>query len=340
MQETEEKIVIAQSVLLRAICNAVVVVSVFVHLSACTSHLPMQVTNWLAARKTESLEGWETVTVGGKPLMESLGPRVALVIVNLDSVSVELDDSGLSIQGKGKGTGTVGSAVPVTGDGYFLTAAHNLDDAEKLHLVVGLSETEGRARVDGVPARIVWKSRVASWKDDDWSPGEPMPVMDFAIIHSDAGQLPPLAPFALAGETPQVGEAVIIAGWPFVHLEDFKNGARLAAGKIVSVHKQDARGSSPAFVAVRHDTPFVIGDSGGPLLDRQGNLIGINCTLNFTASRWQNFAIRLGHRPSALEDLNYFATSTMPHPNWLWEVIRNDRLQRQTDAATSERQGR
>ena len=318
-------------VLLQAIRIAVLFASLSLLFSGCAGHFPLQVGNWLAARKAESLKDWEAVTVAGTPLMESLGPRVALVLVNFDSVSVEVDDSGLSVI---KGIDEVrwrgfGSAVPVTDDGYFLTAAHVVDDTEKLHLVVGLSGTDGRRRVEGVPARVVWTSEGLWGKDDDGAPGEAMPELDFAIVHSEADQLPPLVPFPLAGKVPEMDESAISAGWPIIFFEDFSNGARLAAGKIVAVDRQKAYGPLPAFLTVRHDAPFVFGDSGGPLLDRKGNLVGINSTFHFTASWWQVIAVLLGHRPQDTEELNYLADAYMPDPNWLWQVIADDRERRQ-----------
>ena len=322
-------------VLLRILGLVFVTAIALVLLSGCTNSFYWRLTDRIAASKAESLKDWETVTLGSRSLMESLGSRVALVMVNFDSVSVELDDSGLSIQGERSRQGGLGSAVPVSDDGYFLTAAHNIDNAEKLHLVVGLSESDGRVQAKGVPARIVWMPRIFSRGDEYQPPTKANRDMDFAIIHSDAGLLPPLAPFTLSGEDSRIDESVIIVGWPVLHFEDFRNGARLAAGKIVSVHRPDARGSAPVFVDVVHDAPFVMGDSGGPLLDRKGNLIGINSTLAFKVSRWQYFAMLLGHRPSKLEELGYSATAKIPDPEWLWEVIDRDRLQRNAGSTTS-----
>ena len=321
--------------LLRATCLCLSVGLVLAFLSGCTSHYLRQTFDTIAEKKSESLRGWEAVTIGGNPLMESLGPRVAMLMGNFDAVSIEIDGPELAIQGKGTGVGNIGSAVPISIDGYFLTAAHNIPDGANLHMVLGLSTTNARTRAEGIPARLVWKSSIPSKLDGDSSSAEPTPVLDFAIVHAEPDSLPPIAPFPLAGELPQEGEPVIIAGWPILHFKQFPDGARLAAGRILSVHSQDAKGSSPAFLTLHHDTPFVIGDSGGPLIDRQGNLLGINTDLTFRTSYWQRFALSLGHKPSKLEDFRYFATSTMPDPNWLEEVIEQDRLRRKADREAS-----
>ena len=162
-----------------------------------------------------------------------------------------------------------------------------------------------------------------------------MPATDFAVIHAEVDSLPPFTPFRLAGKVPQHDEPVIIAGWSLENSGDFRFGVRLAAGKIVSVQRLDALGSSPASMIVHHDAPLAGGDSGGPLLDRTGDLIGINSTFRITNSLWKKVAFSLGHRPSTLRDLGYIATATIPDPNWLWEVIDQDRLQRNAGSATS-----
>ena len=302
--------------------------SVFLFLSGCTNHFYWQVTDWLADKKAQSLAGWESEIVDGKSLMESLGPRVAMLMSNFDSVSVEIEESELSIHGKGKGKWGVGSAVPISDDGYFLTAAHNIDGEESLHLIVGLSEENGRTRAAGVPARMVWTSMAGTTANDDPESGEPMPEMDFAIVHADMESIPSFAPFRLSDTVPQEEDPVIVAGWPIAHFKTFKSGARLSAGRILSVELQESRGTSPEFLVLKHDVPFVIGDSGGPLVDRNGDLVGINAEFRFTYDRPKKLSILVGYRPAKLEYLEYFAVATMPDPEWLWDVIDNDRLER------------
>ena len=124
-------------VLLRVFGLAVATVIALVLLSGCTSSLPLEMTDWYSAKKAESLKGWETVTADGKPLMGSFGPRVAMLMINFDYVSVEIDESGVLITGEGTGERRFGSAVPISDDGYFLTASHAIEDGENLHLFVG-----------------------------------------------------------------------------------------------------------------------------------------------------------------------------------------------------------
>ncbi len=322
-------------VLLRVFGLAFATAIALVLLSGCTNFLYSRVSDWLADSKAESLKGWETATVGGKPLMESLEPRVAMLMINFDYVSVEIDESGLFINGEGTGERGFGSAVPVSDDGYFLTASHNIEDGENLHLIVGLSRDDGPGQAEGVPARLIWKSKVAYWADGDWSPAEPLPATDFAVIHAVVESLPSFTPFRLAGRVPQDDEPVLIAGWSLENSEDFRFGVRLAAGRTMSVSRRDALAFSPAFVTVHHDAPLGGGDSGGPLLDRTGDLLGINSGARINSSLWQQVAISLGYRPNELRDIGYIATATIPDPEWLWEVIDQDRQRRNAGTATS-----
>ena len=295
-------------VLVQAICFAAAAGVALAVLSGCTAQAKARSGELLAARKAESLKGWETATLAGRSLLESLQGRVALLITNVGSVTVEIKDSKLSVQGDRNAQGGIGSAIPISNDGYFLTAAHVIDDADSLHLLVGLAEAHGRTKAEGIPARVVWKSHVAFVRPGDWSPGEPLSVEDIAIIYAELDSLPSTVPFTLSEEAPQNGDSVIIAGWSLNNVADLHRGARFAAGKIVSVVALDARGASPAFMSVHHDAPVAGGDSGGPLLDRSGKLVGITSV-------------------SPL-DMGDIATATMPDQNWLWEAIDNDRQKR------------
>ena len=241
----------------------------------------------------------ETVLVSGKPLLKILEKQTAMILVgNFDWTTVS------------KGTHQIGggSAVPITEDGYFLTASHVVSRGSSLMLARNIEMGNGQLDIQGVPARIVWKS------DRPWV------GLDLALIHA---RTEPIAPFAIANEPPDIDEPIVTAGWPIGFFDSFPQGARLAAGQVVSVSRKAARGSSPPFVTVRHDAPQVSGDSGGPVLDLQGNLVGVHRSSNY--SFWQLFAIALGRAPSQPDTLDYFASAIMPDPDWLREVIQRDR---------------
>ena len=313
--------------LLRAIWLAGCAGIVLVLLSGCTAQAINQAENTLAARRAESLKGWETATLDGRPMLDTLQLRTASVWRDYDSVSAKFDDSGLSVEGtEGKG---VAAAVAISKDGYLLTARHVVAAYEKLDVVVVYPKDGGGAQAKAVPARVVWKS------DDnfpsDWNLDNPKFVLDLAILHVDVA---PLAPFKLAVDLPRIDEPIISAGWGVAQNEDYENAAELAAGRVLSVHEQDSRGSSPAWVAVLHDIPIVRGDSGGPVLDRKGSLVGIHSKVRLRPSILRGLAMRLGRAPREFEDLGFTAMSIMPDSSWLWKIVDQDRLQRHGGSAT------
>ncbi len=306
---------------------AFVVGVALVLLSGCISQAVItQLERTNAARKADSLNGWETARLDGFPMIETLGLRTAIVFRNFDSVSMTIDDSGFSGEGKPGGNALTGSAVPISIDGYFLTAVHCVRDAETLDLSVAVWHEDGHLSGRTMPARVVWKSE--DYSDFKWDPEDPEIPLDFAVIYADVG---PLKPLKLADELPRINEPIISAGWPFEHFDSFPDGAILAAGHILSVDRREPRGSSPAWVDIIHDIPLVSGDSGAPTLDRKGNLIGINIGLGITVP-WLSFlrgvAMKLGRAPSDFDDFEYAAITQMPDPNWLRKVIEVDRLRR------------
>ena len=285
----------------------------------------MQLEETIVARKAESLKGWETVTLDGVPVLEILGLRTAIVFRNFESVTAWIDDSGIAGEGITRANASTSAAAPISEDGYFLTAAHSVEDAETLNLSVVVWPEDGPLRIETVPARVVWRSE--GYAVVDWHRGDPRLMQDFAIIHADVG---PLRPFKLTEELPQIDERVISAGWPFEHFECFPGGAILAAGHILSVARLDAGGSTPAGVAVLIDTPLVSGDSGGPALDRKGNLIGVHSQVRMNMSHFKGVAMLFGHAPSEFDDFEYSAVAYLPDPDWISEVIEIDRKSRST----------
>ena len=226
------------------------------------------------------------------------------------------------------------AAAAISRDGYLLTAGHVVADAEKLDVVVVIPDENRRVtQAAAVPARIVWMS-----EDDfgrNWDPDNPKFPLDFAIIHVDVA---PLVPFKLADELPRTDEPVIGAGWGMRDVEVLENWGELAAGNVLSVHQQEPRGSSPAWTAVLHDIPLLRGDSGGPVLDREGNLVGISGAVVFRPGVLRVLAMHLGRAPRNFEDFGYSVVAYMPDPDWIREVIEKDRLQRNAGSATSDPQ--
>ncbi len=144
-----------------------------------------------------------------------------------------------------------GSAVPITGDGYFLTADHVLERSSDRNVFV----IYGRAGdITTGKARIVWRS-----KGDD-----------IAIIKTTFS-----TPFFYQWTSPNrwlsPGQAVIHGG--------MSTGFRSPPGKLrTALPPENSFTPNRSF---KIDIPLQPGDSGGPIVDAAGRLVGINSAVEF-----------------------------------------------------------
>jgi serine protease Do len=149
---------------------------------------------------------------------------------------------GPSVVGLGRGWG-LGSGV-IIAPGQVLTAAQNLRREE---LTVVLSDgTRETAEVAGV--------------DGD---------LGLAVLSLDTGDAPPIS--WEPGEEPGIGTAVVALANPG------GRGLRATLGFVTS-EARSFRGPRGRRVrgAIEHSAPLPRGSSGGPLVDPEGNLLGIN----------------------------------------------------------------
>ena len=286
-------------------------------LSGCTSHIRAQVQDLMADRKYASLGGWQNVSLEGESLVEAVRESTALVLRNFESVSIGVDSEEFNIEAiTHMDRPGFGSAVPVSTDGYFLTAGHVVRDASSLTLVLFRRREDGSPELQTIAARVVWKGNRRG------KPGSANLDPDIAVIHANTS---PIRSFAITREPPKTHDPIIVSGWPLQHFKAFDGGARLAAGRILSVDRHNPDGSSPAASFFRHNAPLVSGDSGGPVLNRKGNLIGINSTGRVSLSVWQRIRIALGFQPSRSETIMYFNSAIMLDRHWLQELMEEDR---------------
>jgi S1-C subfamily serine protease len=149
---------------------------------------------------------------------------------------------GPAVVGLGRGWG-VGSGV-VIDRGRVLTNAHNLRRDE-----VTITFHDGRRE----PGRVAAAD----------------PDLDVAVIEVDTGEIEPV--LWAAGDSPPIGRAVIALGNPG------GRGLRATPG-FVSAASRSFRGPRGRRIAgaIEHTAPLPRGSSGGPLLDRDGRLLGLN----------------------------------------------------------------
>jgi S1-C subfamily serine protease len=155
----------------------------------------------------------------------------------------------LCIEGpRGERSGGQGSGVLLTPDGYALTNSHVVDGRRRLTAV-----TEDGDRLD---AELV---------GDD-------PHSDLALVRLASRDLP----FAELGDsdTLRVGQLVIAMGNPLGFRSTVSTGVVSATGRAM-------RGVGGRLIEniVQHTAPLNPGNSGGPLVDSRGRVVGVNTAI-------------------------------------------------------------
>ena len=146
-----------------------------------------------------------------------------------------------------KGGSGFGSCAPVSADGYFLTAAHVL--AHKDSYVLYATSNQRRTYIDYAPIRVVYRNDAA----------------DFAIVKADIAT-PRYLRFRIEALKP--ADTLFAGGW--MH--------ERAGGEFIQYLPLENEGSGD-FQKVVTSLPMIKGDSGSPLIDRQGRLCGVLSTM-------------------------------------------------------------
>ncbi len=163
-------------------------------------------------------------------------------------------------------------------EGYIVTNAHVVNGAEKIEVIVppriapaSLLEAAQDFQGKSYQARIVGVTR----------------EIDLAVIKIEAHALPALSVRG-SGPSPRQGEMVFAFGSP----EGLRNTVTMG---VVSAVARQPDPDSP-LVYVQTDTPINPGNSGGPLVDADGELVGINTFILSTSGGNQGlgFAIPAG----------------------------------------------
>ncbi len=146
--------------------------------------------------------------------------------------------------GIGTGTGFI-----INDAGYIATNSHVIDNGKKIRVVPVNSHTLYDAEV------------VKSF-----------PELDLAILRAHDLDLPPVR---LLLSTPDKGQKVWAIGYPeSADFEQLADDPTVQDGVIGRIFTGAWR--STEFVIIQHNAPMNPGNSGGPLLDDCGNVIGVN----------------------------------------------------------------
>lgn len=142
---------------------------------------------------------------------------------------------------------SLGSGVIISDDGYILTNNHVIKDANIIKVKLYGSKEEYDAKVVG--------------KD---------PKIDIALLKIETKKVLPYAPLGDSDQL-EVGDWVIAIGNPFGLSHTVTKGIVSAKGRVI--------GSGPYDDFIQTDAPINFGNSGGPLFNLKGEIVGINTAI-------------------------------------------------------------
>jgi len=202
----------------------------------------------------------------------------------------------------------VGSGVIVDPEGYIVTNAHVVSGAEKIEVIV--------------PPRLAAGAPIESAQDIQGTSYQARIVgitreIDLAVIKIEAHSLPAL-PVGSSPRSARQGEMVFAFGSP----EGLRNTVTM--GVVSSVARQPDPDSP--LVYVQTDTPINPGNSGGPLVDADGELVGINTFILSSSGGNQGlgFAIPAGIVAYAYPELLKYGHIHQPEIGALVQTITPD----------------
>jgi S1-C subfamily serine protease len=176
--------------------------------------------------------------------------RVSAVIVTDKKNLDEWVKRGFPIS-QAPGDADGGSATAISPDGYFLTADHVLARMEGRHVYV-IHGANGE--LTPRPARVVWRSEGA----------------DLALLHI-AAKTPHYYQFTAPDRWLPLGTPVMHGG--------IATGFNSGWGRLGTALRPETRITGTR--KFKLDIPLQPGDSGGPVVDAYGGLVGINSAVEF-----------------------------------------------------------
>src|ERR1017187_9944908 len=168
---------------------------------------------------------------------------------------------------------SLGSGVIVSPDGYILTANHVVEGADKVKVALASGEKEFDAKVIGTD-----------------------PATDTAVLKVDGKNLPAIT--IADSDKLEVGDVVLAVGNPF------GVGQTVTMG-IVSALGRGGFGINNYENFIQTDAAINMGNSGGPLVDAEGRLVGINTWIisGSGGSQGLGFAVPINMARFAMERL-------------------------------------
>ena len=170
-----------------------------------------------------------------------------------------------------------GSGVIITADGYIITNNHVIANASQLEVTLNNNRT--------YPAELIGTD----------------PKTDIALIKIDSNEEFPYVPFGDSNEL-KIGEWVLAVGNPF-------NLTSTVTAGIVSAKARDLNefdGKPQSFIQT--DAAVNRGNSGGALVNTQGELVGINTAISSETGSYvgYSFAVPSNNARKVIEDIMEF----------------------------------
>ncbi len=223
----------------------------------------------LNARRPAGLREWTHRKIGDARALDYAALRWAVLFQSRHAMDVTLVKSAetdrsktFEIVAETKGALGKGMAVPVTSDGYFLTASH-CAHRPRLALVALASDGE----LHCVTPDIVWRGRVEK--------GEP----DLTLIHAP---VTPYQTYKLAGfDELKNGSQIFTCG----NASEKRPVIAYSGGSVTRLGSVMANPPGARWRPLEHTAELTPGDSGGPLIEKHGLVIGINTRASFELGR-------------------------------------------------------
>jgi serine protease Do len=185
-------------------------------------------------------------------------------------------------EGKMEKPQATGSGVIINPDGYIVTNNHVIQGAETLEVTLADKHTY-KAKVIGSD-----------------------PNTDIALIKIEAKNLPALS-FGNS-ENVQVGQWVLAVGNPYNLTSTVTAGIVSAKGRSINILGENAKAPIESFIQT--DAAVNPGNSGGALVDLNGNLIGINTAIASQTGSFAgySFAVPSSIAHKVVEDISKFGS--------------------------------
>jgi S1-C subfamily serine protease len=171
----------------------------------------------------------------------------------------------LEIKAK-RGQGGAGSGFVVTPDGYVMTNSHVVASGGEIRVRTSTGET--------ITGRVV---------GDD-------PATDLALVRVDASLLPPTYLPVDGSLAPKVGQLAVAIGNPLGFESTVSTGVVSALGRTLRGRTPESKQGRLIDGVIQHTAPLNPGNSGGPLLDARGRVLGVNTAI-IARSQGLGFAI-------------------------------------------------